>query len=82
MSRTMDKIASGRKPAPVGYRFLKGKSGNPRDRPKGAISQRSIARRVGLKKVRVSYDGEPVYQTLLECILDALNEKPHGASRP
>jgi hypothetical protein len=68
----MAKIASGRKPPPIEYRFLKGKSGNPRGRPKGAISQRSIARRVALKKVRGSYDGKPVCQTLL---LDALKRE-------
>ncbi|HEU4804503.1 MAG TPA: DUF5681 domain-containing protein, partial [Nitrobacter sp.] len=71
----MAKTASGRKPPPVEYRFLKGKSGNPRGRPKGAISQRSIARRVALKKIRVSYNGKPVCQTLLECILDALKRE-------
>lgn len=71
----MAKTASGRKPPPVEYRFLKGKSGNPRGRPKGAISQRSIVRRVALKKVRGSYDGEPVYQTILECILDVLKRE-------
>jgi hypothetical protein len=68
----MAKTASGRKPPPIEYRFLKGKSGNRLGRPKGAISQRSIVRRVALKKVRGSYDGEPVYQTILECILDVL----------
>ncbi|XRO70951.1 DUF5681 domain-containing protein [Nitrobacter sp. TKz-YC02] len=31
----MAKITSGRKPPPIEYRFLKGKSGNPRGRPKG-----------------------------------------------
>jgi hypothetical protein len=71
----MAKTASGRKPPPVEYRFLKGKSGNPRGRPKGAISQRSIVRRVALKKIRGSYDGEPVCQTVLECILDVLKRE-------
>ena len=71
----MAKIASGRKPPPVEYRFLKGKSGNRLGRPKGAISQRSIVRRVALKKIRGSYDGEPVCQTVHECILDVLKRE-------
>src|SRR5688500_7391080 len=75
MSRTMAKNACSRKPPPVEYRFLKGKSGNPRGRPKGAISQRSIVRRIALKKVRGSYNGEPVCQTVLECILDVLKRE-------
>src|SRR4051812_33965973 len=65
----MAKTTSGRKPPPIEYRFLKGKSGNRLGRPKGAISQRSIVRRIALKKVRGSYNGEPVCQTILECIL-------------
>jgi hypothetical protein len=71
----MAKTASGRKPPPVEYRFLKGKSGNRLGRPKGTISQRSIVRRVALKKVRVSYGGEPVCQTILEHILDVLKRE-------
>jgi hypothetical protein len=71
----MVKIASGRKPPPIEYRFLKGKSGNPRGRPKGAISQRSIVWRVALKKVRGAYDGEPVFQTVRECVLDVLKRE-------
>jgi hypothetical protein len=71
----MAKTANGRKPPPVKYRFLKGKSGNPRGRPKGAVSERAIARRVALKKARVTYGGEPVYQTILEHLLDALKRE-------
>ena len=67
--------ASGRKPPPVKYRFLKGKSGNPPGRPKGAVSQRTIVRRVALKKIWVSYGGEPVYQTILEHLLDLLKRE-------
>jgi hypothetical protein len=59
----------------VKYRFLKGKSGNPRGRPKGAVSQRTIARRVAFKKVRVSYGGESVCQTVIEHLLDALKRE-------
>jgi hypothetical protein len=71
----MAETTSGRKPPPVKYRFLKGKSGNPRGRPKGAVSERAIARRVALKKARVSYGAEPVYQMILEHLLDALKRE-------
>lgn len=67
--------ASGRKPPPVEYRFLKGKSGNLRGRPKGVFSQRTIVRRVALKRIRVSYGGEPVNQTILEHLLDVLKRE-------
>jgi hypothetical protein len=66
---------NGRKPPPVKYRFLKGKSGNPRGRPKGSVSQRTTARRVALKKIQVSYGGEPVNQTVLEHLLDVLKRE-------
>jgi hypothetical protein len=71
----MAETTSGRKPPPVKYRFRKGKSGNPRGRPKGAVSERAIARRVALKKARVTYGGEPVYQTILEHVLDVLKRE-------
>jgi hypothetical protein len=71
----MAETTSGRKPPPVKYRFLKGKSGNPRGRPKGAVSERAIARRVALKKARVTYGDEPVCQTILEHLLDVLKRE-------
>jgi uncharacterized protein DUF5681 len=67
--------ANGRKPPPVEYRFLKGKSANRSGRPKGAVSKRSIVRRVALKKIWVSYGAGRVYQTILEHIFDVLKRE-------
>jgi hypothetical protein len=69
------KPVSGRKPPPPQYRFLKGKSGNPKGRPKGSVSPRQIVQKVALKTIVISYRGRPVKQTILEHVLDALKRE-------
>ncbi|MEO6382119.1 MAG: DUF5681 domain-containing protein, partial [Nitrobacter sp.] len=54
------KPVSGRKPPPLQYRFLQGKSGNPKGRPKDSVSHRQIVRKVALKTIPISYGGRPV----------------------
>ncbi|UPK38946.1 DUF5681 domain-containing protein [Bradyrhizobium sp. 186] len=47
----------GRVLPPEDHRFLKGKSGNPRGRPKGAVSLKQLTRKFAHKKVSTPIDG-------------------------
>lgn len=60
---------SGRKPPPEKHRYRKGRSGNPRGRPKGAISTKLLTRKVALKQVRREVNGRVQRLTLLECVI-------------
>ncbi|MGX9431815.1 MULTISPECIES: DUF5681 domain-containing protein [Bradyrhizobium] len=51
--------AEGRVPPPTKMRFRKGRSGNPRGRPKGAVSLERLTRDFALKTQTVSVSGKP-----------------------
>ena len=48
----------GYKAPPEAHRFSKGRSGNPRGRPKGAMGKKQIAQKVLLSSMRSSKAGE------------------------
>ena len=54
---------------PKHTRFKPGQSGNPRGRPKGAKSLRSIAQKVLMKHVAVLVEGQRKQMPLLEALL-------------
>jgi hypothetical protein len=59
MSKTSDGAsAEGRVPPPGKAQFLKGRSGNPRGRPKGAVSIERLTRNFALKTQTVAISGE------------------------
>lgn len=65
----------GYKAPPEAHRFQKGKSGNPRGRPKGAKGKRPIAEKVLREKHEVVEGDRTVRRTTLELILLALLHK-------
>ena len=65
----------GYKVPPAAHRFEKGKSGNPRGRPKGAKSNHQIAKKVLMKVHEVIEGGRKVKYTALELVLIALRSK-------
>jgi hypothetical protein len=50
-------------------RYTKGQSGNPRGRPKGAISTKLLTRKVALKRLAREVNGRAQRLTLLECVI-------------
>jgi hypothetical protein len=64
--------AEGRTPPPVESQFLKGKSGNPNGRPKGAVSQARLTRKVAEKKHKVLAEGKAKNLSLLEMVVSTL----------
>ncbi len=60
---------NGRKPPPAEGRFGPGQSGNPRGRPKGAISTKLLTKKVALKRVTRDANGKKQTLTLLECVV-------------
>jgi hypothetical protein len=66
--------AEGRAPPPVESQFLKGKSGNPRGRPKGAISLARLTRKVAVKKHNVLVEGKAKKLSLLELVVSTLQQ--------
>ncbi len=60
---------------PAAHRFKKGKSGNPRGRPKGAKGKRRIAEKVLLEEHEIVEGGRAVRRTTLELTLLALRNK-------
>lgn len=54
---------------PKTHQFIKGHSGFPRGRPKGAISTKALTRKVATKKHRVKIDGRVEFRTLLELVI-------------
>lgn len=65
----------GYKAPPIEHQFTKGKSGNPRGRPKGARGKRQTAARVLLEQHEVVEGHRKVIRTTLELILLALRNK-------
>jgi Family of unknown function (DUF5681) len=82
----MYKMSSGYKNPPKDSRFKKGKSGNPRGRPKGRRTSVSyLFRKVASEQIEIEVDGGKVMMTHLEALLRriqmmALN-KDAGAAR-
>lgn len=72
----------GYKAPPEPHRFQKGRSGNPRGRPKGAMGKKQIAQKVLLERHEVIEGGRKVKRTALEFILLAYrNQAYEGSSR-
>ena len=69
------KIPGGRKPPPSEYRFLEGKSGNPKGRPRGSISLSKAARKVGLKQAQISYGERKIKRPVLAHVLEVLKRE-------
>lgn len=76
------KPRKGYKAPPAEHQFKKGKSGNPRGRPKGATGKRQIAEKVLLERHEVVEHGRKVQYTTLELILIMLREKSFEGSTP
>jgi hypothetical protein len=73
--RDNSKPSGGRKPPPIEYRFLKGKSGNPKGRPLGSISLSKAAQKVALKQVEIAYGERKIRRTVLEHVLEVLKRE-------
>jgi hypothetical protein len=72
----------GYKKPPVHSRFQKGKSGNPRGRPKGSTNYLTLLRRVLDQKVTVSEDGKSRQITKIEAAMtQLLNNAARGDIR-
>jgi hypothetical protein len=69
MASDQNDTSDNRKPPPAWQRFLKGKSGNPSGRPKGAVSKKRLVRKVALTKRVVNVDGKRVSLTILELVI-------------
>ncbi|MBL8882403.1 MAG: hypothetical protein JNL45_05040 [Hyphomicrobium sp.] len=70
----------GYKAPPEAHQFKKGRSGNPRGRPKGAKGKRQIAEKVLLEKHEVVEGDRKVQRTTLELILLTLRNKSFEGS--
>ena len=68
-----DKV-SRRKSPPSTQTYKPGQSGNPRGRPKGAISKKLLTRKVMLRRVTRNVNGKKQTLTLLECAILAARE--------
>ena len=67
MSKTSDGAsAEGRVPPPAKTQFRKGRSGNPRGRPKGAVSIERLTRNFALRAQAVTISGKPERLSRLE----------------
>ena len=70
-----------RKP-PTGTRFVKGRSGNPKGRPKGSKNLASIVAKVGRERVRVSgKNGSRMITKLEATIIQLSNQAASGELR-
>lgn len=71
----LPKPRMGYKAPPEAHQFKKGRSGNPRGRPKGAKGKRQIAEKVLLEKHDVVEGDRKVHRTTFELILLTLRNK-------
>lgn len=76
------KPRTGYKAPPAAHQFKKGKSGNPRGRPKGAKGKRQIVEKVLLERHDVVEHGRKVQYTTLELILIMLRDKSFEGNTP
>ena len=67
MSTKSNKI--GRQPPPPASRYKTGRSGNPRGRPKGAVSLKLITEKIALKRLTQTVDGKQQSRTILEWVI-------------
>lgn len=65
----MTAAKSERSQPPKANQFIKGHSGFPLGRPKGAVSTKALTRKVATKKHRVKIDGRVEFRTLLELVI-------------
>jgi hypothetical protein len=64
--------AIGRAPPPADRRFIKGKSGNPQGRPRGAVSLDTITRKFALRRDSISIGGKKQRLSRFEIALQVL----------
>jgi len=74
------KARRGYKAPPAEHQFKKGRSGNPRGRPKGAKGKRQIAEKVLLEKHEAVEGDRKIQRTTLELILLTLRNKSFEGS--
>lgn len=82
MPDTNDFYEVGYRKPPSGTRFVKGKSGNPKGRPKGSKNLASVLAKVGREPVRVSgKNGSRTITKLEACVLQLINQAASGELR-
>jgi hypothetical protein len=71
---------SGRKPPPKEHRFVKGKSGNPRGRPRGSVDLNRIAEKVARRRIPILINGRQGKATVIEALLRQLMRLAAGGN--
>jgi len=82
---TKSSEGGGRKPPPTANRYQPGRSGNPRGRPRGAVSTKLITKKVALKRLTQTINAKHKSLMLLEWVILAVRsmqmEGHAGAAR-
>ncbi len=82
MTNSDNSYAVGYRKPPKHTQFPKGRSGNPKGRPKGSQNVSTIFRRVARQRVKVTGDGRSRYITKLEATVTQLsNQAASGEPR-